>query len=77
MRARQLHDQALKNFIQVWQYKHKQEEASREEGGEPRGSPKAKWQSSSPGTNSHNALSTHKYSFCFDHKCSLQGINVS
>jgi hypothetical protein len=32
MRASQFPDQALKNFIQEWQYKHKQEEASREQG---------------------------------------------
>jgi hypothetical protein len=32
MRARQLPDEAMKNFTQGWQYKQKQEEASREGG---------------------------------------------
>jgi hypothetical protein len=71
-----LTDQALENFILGWQYK--KVEASRE-GGRVRGggSPKVGWQSSAPGTNGHSALSTHKYSFCYDHECSLRADYVS
>jgi hypothetical protein len=75
MRASQFPDQALKNFIQEWQYKHKQEEASRGRGGggeEYGGSLKVRWQSSAPGTNGHSVLFTHKHSYCYDHECSLR-----
>ena len=75
MRARQLHDQALKNFIQEWQYKHKQEEASRE-GGDFGGSLEVRWHSSAPETNGHSVLFTHKHSYYYDHE-SLRIVYVS
>lgn len=44
---------------------------------EPGGSLKVRWQSSAPGANGHSALSTHKYSFWYDHDCSLRAVYVS
>jgi hypothetical protein len=67
-------DQALKNFILGWQYK--KEETSWEEQ-EPRSSHKVRWQSSAPTISGHSVLSTHKYSSCYDHKCSLKAVYVN
>jgi hypothetical protein len=65
--------QALKNFIQEWQYKHELQGM----GEETRSSMKVRWQYSAPGTNHHSVLFTHKRFYSYDHECSLRIVYVS
>jgi hypothetical protein len=75
MRASQFPDQALKNFIQEWQYK-KEKRRCQGRGEEPRDSLKVR-QSSASGTYGLSVLSIHKHSYCYDHKRSLRIVYIS
>jgi hypothetical protein len=69
-------DQALNNFIQEWQYKHTQEEASME-GARVQGLSEGQVAIFSSWNQRSQCPLSPQYSYCYDHECSLRIVYVS